>query len=116
MDTGMDLVTAYEIGVKRYQEGAEDAHGNSVDSWSAPIKVSVYSVAPTTSDEPFQAGRDSVITGLTVLAPTGTQIGPYDRVIWLGEEYSVKGDIGDWNHGPFGWEPGIEFHLEKVSG
>lgn len=104
------------ISVMRYVSGETDAHGNEVEAWSQPISVKVYSIAPTTTAEPFQAGREAVVTGLQVLAPKGTEIGPYDRVLVNGDEYTVEGDIADWSFGPFGWEPGISIQLERVKG
>lgn len=112
------MIATHTIGVRHHEAGATDAHGNQVDSWSDPIPLEVYSIAPATSAEPFEPGREAVITGLTVLAPNDavTLIGPRDRVVVNGEEYTVEGDIADWGQGPFGWSPGISFNLERVEG
>lgn len=112
----MSLQSLFTIGVKRYTEGSVDQYNNPTKSWSAPVAVEVYSIAPTTSAEPFEAGRNAVITGLTVLAPVGTVIGPKDRVVINSEEYEVDGKIADWSKGPFGWAPGIEIKLKRAEG
>lgn len=112
----MDLALTQTIGVKKYAEGATDAHGNNVGGWSQPIYVGVYSIAPTASNEPYEAGREAVITGLTVLAPSGTKVSRLDRVIVAGEEYTVEGEIANWDMGPFGFTPGISFNLKRVEG
>lgn len=112
----MTLVATYPLGIKRYQEGATDAHGNPVESWSAPETVDVFAVAPTASSEPFQAGRDAVITGLSVLAPLGVVLDPRDRAVWHGQEYAIEGEPADWSNGPFSFKPGLQFNLKKVDG
>lgn len=112
----MSLPTLYSIGVKRLVKGQTDAHGNVTESFSDPVSVPVYSIAPTTSDEPYEAGREAVVTGLSVLAPIDTNITAYDRVVWDGEEYTVEGDIADWSKGPFGWDAGIAIQLKRVEG
>lgn len=110
------LTAKYTLGIKRYEEGATDAHGNPVESWGSVENVAVYAVAPSFSNEPPESGRDAVITGLSVLAPTDVVIGAKDRAVWNSEEYTVEGDLGDWTTGPFSFKPGIQFALKKVNG
>lgn len=110
------MPTPFTIGIKRHQTGATDAHGNKVESWAAPIYVGVYSIAPAMSNEPFEAGRELVITGLTVLAPATVEIDRRDIVVIDGEDYTVEGEAGNWNQGPFGFEPGISVSLRRVEG
>jgi head-tail adaptor len=112
----MTLKAKYQLGIKRYQEGATDAHGNPVESWGSVENVAVYAVAPSFSNEPAGSGRDAVITGLSVLAPLGTDIDAKDRAVWNSEEYTIEGDLADWTNGPFDFEPGIQFNLKKVDG
>lgn len=112
----MSLPTPFTIGVKSYVSGSVDRYNNPTESWSASVDVPVYGIAPTSSDEPFEVGRNAVITELSVLAPVGTAIGPKDRVVIDSDEYEVDGDIADWSKGPFSWSPGIEIRLKKVTG
>lgn len=112
----MSLEVTQTIKVKRHQEGSSDAHGNPVESWASPISVGVYSIAPASSTEPSEAGREAVVTGLTVLAPADTVIDRLDRVEVNGEEFTIEGDVGNWNQGPFGFLPGISFSLKRVDG
>jgi hypothetical protein len=112
----MSLPTPFTIGVKRYADGAVDRHNNPTKTWLTAVDVEVYGIAPTSSDEPFEAGRNAVVTGLTVLAPVGTVIGPKDRVVIDSEEYEVDGEIADWSKGPFSWSPGIEIKLKRAEG
>ena len=112
----MNLKAKYQLGIKRYQEGAEDAHGNPVEGWGSVEYVDVYSIAPTSSTEPSSTGREAVITGLSVLAPVGTDIDAKDRAVWRDEEYTIEGDLADWTIGPFSFKPGVQFNLKKVDG
>lgn len=111
------LPTPITIGVKTYIENSFDIYNNQSKEWETAVDVLVYSIAPTSTDEPSEAGRSSaVVTGLTVLAPVGTVIGPKDIVIIDGDEYQVDGDISDWSKGPFSWSPGIEIKLKRARG
>lgn len=112
----MTLTAKHTLGIKRYLEGAEDAHGNPVEGWEPAEYVKVFAVAPTSSQEPSESGRDAVITGLTVLAPVDVVIDAKDRVLWNGIEYTVEGDVADWTTGPFNFKPGIQFNLKRVDG
>lgn len=106
----------YFVSVKRWQEqGGEDAHGNAVEGYAAPVQVEVYAIAPSTSAEP-ESGRNLVVTGYTLLAPPGTVIGPHDLVVLDGEDYKVDGDPGNWNRGPFGYTPGVSISLTRAEG
>lgn len=110
----------FVIGLKRYQAGAVDRYNNPTDSWLSAVNITVYSIAPTSSVEPFEAGRNAVITGLQVLAPIGTVVGRKDRVVVDGEDYTVEGEIADWSKSPFNTgvltAAGIEIHLKRVEG
>lgn len=103
------------IGHLVFAKGAADAHGNPVQSWANPVDLKVYTVYPRTSTETVP-GRDVVYEGLTVLAPSGTDFGPHDRVLWNGDVYEVEGDLGDWTNGPFEWDAGISLNLKRVEG
>lgn len=110
----------YVIGLKRYQAGAVDRYNKPTDSWLAAVDIEVYAIAPKSSDEPFEVGRDAVVTGLQVLAPAGTVIGRKDRIVFEGEEYTVEGEIADWTYSPYHTglleDAGIEVNLKRVEG
>lgn len=112
----MNLPTPYEVGIKRHVAGAKDAHGNKSESWLDPEFVRVYSIAPTSSQEPPEAGRGAVITNITVLAPPTVTVDRLDRIVIGEDEYTVEGEVGNWNQGPFGFTPGISITLKRVSG
>lgn len=112
---------ALTVGHRVYTPGATDAHGNAADAWAPAVDLKVFGVAPRSSDEP-NAGRDEVVTGLSVLAPAGTVVGPLDLLVlgddlpaWSGE-WKVVGDLADWTRGPFGFKPGVVIHLTRAEG
>lgn len=112
----MNLKAKYKLGVKRYLEGSTDAHGNPVEGWGPVEYLDVYAIAPTSSAEPAASGREAVITGLSVLAPVGVQIDAKDRAVIGDKEYTIEGDLADWNTGPFDFKPGVQINLKRVDG
>jgi hypothetical protein len=110
------LPTPYVVGVRKRVTGAKDAHGNKVVTHGATTFISVYSIAPAYSNEPFEAGRQAVVTGLTVLAPSGTTIDEDDLVVIDDKNYEVDGEIASWDRGPFGFLPGVSITLKRVEG
>ena len=102
------------IGHAVYEEGAEDAHGNPIDSWADPVNVQVYGYGPRyDSTEP---GGTQVIVGLQVFAPETLQVDPRDQFVVEGRRYDVDGELGNWTNGPFDFKPGIELNLKRVEG
>ena len=102
------------LHVLPFTEGAEDAHGNPVRTWGAPVPWLVYGYGPTSSTEPYAAGINRLTEDVTVYAPTAPD--RRDRVVVGGLTYEVAGVPGDWNHGPFGYRPGFEVQLRRVDG
>ena len=118
------------VGLRKRGEDGTDSHGNPVPTYAAAVPVRVYGYGPRSAEggaEPSKQGRDVVIIGQTVYAPpvlvnANTQepveASPLDRfeVPFGGELYEVDGEIGDWNHGPFGWTPGLSISLKRAEG
>ena len=94
--------------------GVEDAHGNPVDGWSAPVEVPVYGWGPFTDSEtrPELTGLKVV---LEVYARTGFA-GPGDRVTVDGVPFIAVGHADDFTHGPFGFRPGYRINLKRDEG
>ncbi|MET7741982.1 hypothetical protein [Streptomyces sp. NPDC005385] len=112
----MALKAKYLLGIKRYEEGASDAHGNPVESWAPVVFVKAYAIAPTSSVEPPEPGRAAVIDSLSVLLPDDVEIEAKDRAVYGGSEYTIEGNLANWNVGPFDFKPGFQLNLKKVSG
>ena len=105
------------VTVLRMVETTTDRYGRPVQTWPEPgVDVDGCAVAPRTSTEPAQVGRQGVITGVTVYLPAGTAIGPHDRVRARGVVYDVEGEPGDWRNPYSGRTPGIEVALTRHEG
>ena len=87
---------------RREATGERDRKNVPIYTHSEPEDVGVYSIAPTTSEEPRGDGRpNAVITGWTIFAPLGTQVSAYDRITLPdGTLTEVVGDIGRWKRNP----------------
>lgn len=59
-----------------------------------------------------------VVTSRVILVPDASPYSPLDKVVFPGEtdEFLVSKDVRDYNTGPFGYNPGGEVVVEKVSG
>ena len=63
--------------------------------------------------EPFDANRTPVVRDLDVYMPASAAK-PKDRMTVGGVLYSVVGHPEDFNHGPFGFAPGVRVSLLRV--
>lgn len=108
----------WEVQTRKSIVGGEiDAHSNQVDAWAAPVSQKVYGWSLPDSREPKVAGHNRVTVRLEVYVPPQFDVGPYDKVTVPGhEELDAVGDLEDYNHGPFGFEPGFVLNLGRVDG
>ncbi len=104
--------TLWTVDVLPYAGSAADDYGNSSPSYGQPVPQPVYAWAPTTTDE-VTVDRDVATTDLTLLAPASFSCSSRDRVVVDGKTYEVVGDVQDFNHGPFGFSPGIRVLLRR---
>lgn len=72
---------------------------------------------------PNQQDRDTVIVGITVYTPPGTDVRTTDRIQILegaryqGVTFEVTGEPGDWGHSPFTGTRGVvQFAADRVTG
>lgn len=86
--------------------GAEDAHGNPVETWGPATDMPCTWWSPS-STEPALAGHDRVIVDLVIVldAEVAALVDHRDRFAVEGRTYSVQGLPEDYDHGPFGWSP-----------
>lgn len=96
----------------------EDRYGNLVPDWSDPGRLDIpdCAVAPRTSNEDTEQGRQGVVVGIAVYAPTGADITPQDRMEVRGEVWEVVGEVADWRSPYTGWRPGIVVNLARMEG
>lgn len=99
----------------RTQTGT-DRYGKPVYGWPVGTEVAGAAIAPRSSEEPTEVGRQAVITGLTVYLPTGTTVTAYDRLTIRGAVYEVTGEPGDWRNPYSGRRPGVELAVTRVAG
>lgn len=104
--------TRWAVQHLAYDGTTEDDRGNTVDSWAAPVERPVYGWGAPQSAEPKVAGVESVVVTLELLAPT-FPVDDRDRMVVDGVTYDVVGDPEDYNHGPFGYAPGMVVNLTR---
>ena len=73
-------------------------------------------VAPRSSTEVDERGRQGVVVGLTLYAPYGTDIVHTDQLQVDGVLYDIDGEPGLWKNPFTGWEAGIEVALVRAEG
>ena len=98
--------------------GAEDDHGNPIESYGPPMVVDYCAFDPGVSVESFSPGRDVVSTTPRVFTPASAtvSVSPRDRVTVRGLVYQVKGDPQVWVNPFTGWHPGGVINLERTAG
>ena len=108
----------FTLGVRRFVDGAVDAHGNPVSSFAGPVGWLVWSLAPGANVEPGAANRDLSAVEWTVFAPAGGNApGERDRVVVDGVEFEVEGRPADWTRSPFDRNVGgLSVMLRRVEG
>lgn len=106
---------AQTITHKPYLSDTEDAHGNPVPAYGDVIDRQVYGYGPPIRTQDAEPGGTQVIVGLDVYAPI-FPVDDRDHFVIDGQEYSVEGEAGVWDNGPFGFSPGQSFRLKRVEG
>ena len=94
--------------VRRVLSGERDQLGNEV--WvDEEHEVPVYGWAVPQSSEPKLAGHTQRVVAVEMLAPVGA-FTANDAVKLPGRNdvLEVIGEPENYEHGPFGWSPGIE--------
>lgn len=89
----------YIVGHRVYQSGLEDAHGNPIPGWAAPVDVRAMWWSPATQ-EPLLAGHDREVVDVVVVVASTTTVGARDRMVVEGREFEIVGDPLDFDHGP----------------
>jgi hypothetical protein len=101
------------IDVLPYVGSAEDEFGNPTTTWATtPVRRSVYGWAPAGTNE-ATASRQTVTADIVLYAPSEFTLDPRDRVRLLGQTYEVQGDVESFDHGPFGYTPGVRVNLRR---
>jgi hypothetical protein len=92
----------------------------SVDEYGEPVfvltEIDVQAlVANRTSATLFEAAEISLVQGLRLFLPAGTEVQDDDRFRVRGKVYEMDGDAFDWRDGLGSWNPGVVVDLQKES-
>lgn len=93
--------------------GGHDSNGDPVSSTVARLDITECLVAPRYESETLGLGRNGVVVGLNVYAPTGTDLVYTDRIEVDGIAYDIEGEPGDWQGSQVG---GVEVALRRAVG
>lgn len=97
-----------------------DAMGDSIDDEPAEHDVEDCAIAPRSSSDVLDRGREGVIVGLTVYAPAGADVKHTDQIRIAAEPhaglYDVDGEIGTWESPFTGKVAGVEFAIRRAEG
>jgi len=115
-----ELPHGSDVTILRPGPPTEDGYGNDVPGAPTEIPVLGCAVAPRDGTgagaNEITDARDTVIVGLTLYAPYGTEIRATDRVRVDGELYEVDGQPGAFRS-PFTGSTGpVVVALELVTG
>lgn len=117
----MTFPLLFTVGWHQYSNGPTDAYGEVTPVYTPPLnqagtQIAVYGFnVHSTSHNPV-SGHDRIIVDAELWVPPGCPIGTYDYVDLPDGQYLVEGQPEDWGHGPFGWSPGLQINLRKISG
>lgn len=97
-----------------YSEATETMSPRGVrqTTWGAWHDREVYGWAPPTTREARSEGTVVQDVDLEIYAPT-FPVDHRDQFRVLGKTYDVEGDPGDYDHGPFGYTPGMVVRLSR---
>lgn len=90
------------VVVIRASNPGKDAKGDPLPSTDTRTDVPGCVVAPGSSEEPVERGRDSVLTSWTVYAPRGTDVRATDDIEIRGVRCRIVGDPDVWDSTPGG--------------
>jgi hypothetical protein len=115
-----ELPNGETVTILRPGPSTEDTYGNDVPGPPTEIPVTGCAVAPRdgtgSAANELTDARDTVITGLTLYAPYGTDIRATDRVRVGSDVYEVEGLPGSFRS-PFTGSTGpVVVALELVTG
>lgn len=105
----------------REAPGDLDEYGDPAPGTTTETVLDGAGVAPRSSEDITNRGRQGVIVGLSLYAPFGVDVVYTDRfrVEGLGSldgTYEVDGEAGQWKSPLSSWEAGTETALRRAQG
>lgn len=111
----MRFPTPWTVQLSKWSYGPKDRFGDQTKVWSDPVTRNVYGWSPPDlTEEVFSANRDAVVQDLDIYDPDDSVYAPDDLVIVNGTTYSVLGNTRNYDHGPFGYQPGGVVRVKRV--
>lgn len=111
----MFISPRFTVQTQKRVLGEPDRYGEREESWEPPVDQKVYGWSPPGPDEEFvRASRDAVVQDLNVYVPPGFDCSADDLIVVGGLTYRASGDPRDYNHGPFGFTPGLVVRATRV--
>lgn len=107
--------TPWTVDILAYLGDVEDDFGNEKPKWSTVARTEpVYGWAPAGTSE-ANVSRHAASADVELYAPPSFAANPRDRVVLDGNMHEVEGYVEDFNHGPFGWRPGVRLNLRRLA-
>lgn len=104
-----------DITVTSRTAASTDDYGNATYTTSTRT-IEDVPVAPRTSGDVTENGRDGQVIGLTIYPPADCGIVADDEIGVRGGTYRIVGDPALWSSPWSGWDPGLAIDLERVAG
>jgi hypothetical protein len=102
--------------VTRVRPTGTDAYGDPIAGAPAEVAIDGCALAPRSSADLTNGGRQGVVAGLTLYAPSDADIEATDRIVARGQTWEIDGEIGDWRNPYTNEQPGLEVALRRVEG
>lgn len=80
------------------------------------LEIRGVAIAPTSSVEVDEAGRQMVVTAVSIYGGLDDDIASHDRLRARSGLWDVVGDYLQWRNPFTGWEPGAQASIKKVAG
>jgi hypothetical protein len=102
--------------VTRLRPAGTDAYGDPIAEAPGELDIAGCALAPRSSSDVTDQGRQGVIAGMTLFAPAGADIEATDQIVARGATWTIEGEVGDWRNPHTGAQPGLEVALKRVAG
>ena len=106
------MQTPYTVEHRAFTGTTRDARGNVTQTYADGVSRPVYGWGPPRSDEPTSGAVTALTVDLEVYSPT-FEYGSQDRFVVGGNVFEVVGLPTDYDHGPFGYRPGMVIRLKR---
>lgn len=112
------LPLLYTVEHAAYDDTSRNDLGTVQDEWLTPETKDVYGWGPPQTTEPKEVivGSDRYTVEIELMVPPGFKSKHKDHFTLDDEEiYTQVGPIENYEHNPFGWNPGSVINLSRVS-